>query len=168
MDLDIKKLEKELGIKGGKYSFSVYRSEFLLICAEKIAKLAKESPEDIQCYTSASIVMCAAAVEASVFEYAHKERKEIYYKNGFTYLGIHKKYNKLFKSEIKDDYPDVKKLIDIRNYIVHNEPDHKSGRELKLVHELTYEKAFWAVKTANKFIEQILKDVRPLFYKLKK
>lgn len=155
--MDPKQGQNSLITISDSVSFSVYRTGFLKPCAEKLAQLASESYEDMQCYAASTIVMSAAAVEASVFEFAHKNRNDIYSKNRFTHKGVRKQYKILFDKELVDDFPDINELIEIRNTIVHNEPDYESGRELNLATKLTGDKALWAVKTTNKFIKEILK-----------
>lgn len=141
-----------------KVGMSVFRVGSLLPCARHFAKLAKKSEEDtaLQCFAMSAIVMSAATIEASLFEYAYKNNKTTYEEKGFNRKGIALKYQALMQSKLEDDFKDVDELVSIRNAIVHNEPNHKSGRELNLAKDLTGDKALWAVKTTEMFVESIL------------
>ncbi|MDI9436820.1 MAG: hypothetical protein QM405_01960 [Euryarchaeota archaeon] len=146
------------GIGNDEINISVFRTGSLLPCARYLANIAKNSvgTVDEQCFTMSTIIMCTAAIEASLFEYAYNYEKTIYKGNGFARSGIALKYKALKGNKLEDDFKDVDELITIRNAIVHNEPDHKSGRELDLAKELNKNKALWAVKTTETFVKAIL------------
>ena len=147
----------DVGIVTESVSISVFRLGSLLPCARQLAKMVKKSEEpDLQCFAMSTIMMCTAAIEASLFEYAYKNEKTIYEDKYFRHNGIAKKYIALMGTKIEDDCKDVDELVNIRNAIVHNEPDHKSGRELDIAKYLTGDKTLWAVKTTEEFVESIL------------
>jgi len=141
-----------------KVNMNVFRTGSLLPCARQLAKLAKKSEDEttLVCFAMSSIVMSTATIEASLFEYAYKNNKTTYEEKGFNRIGIALKYKALMQNELEEDFKDVDELVSIRNAIVHNEPDHKSGRELNLAKDLSGDKALWAVETTEKFVESIL------------
>lgn len=135
-------------------SMSVFRTGSLLPCARNLSKMVQKADQNIDCLAMATIMMCAAAIDASLFEYANKNNKNIYEKKDFSRKGIALKYFDLFGNKLEDDYKDVDELVKIRNAIVHNEPEH--DRELTLGSHLTKDKSLWAFKTTENFIKNIL------------
>jgi hypothetical protein len=141
-------------------NISRFRTGSLLPCARNLAKIAKlfeENEVNSQCNVISCIVMCGTALEASLFEYAYFNEKQIYDDtDNFINRGMYKKYKMLFGKKLKKDFQEVNELVDFRNAIVHNEPDHKSGRERDLAKELNADKALWAVTTTEEFVKHIL------------
>ena len=133
----------------------IFRTGSNLLCARNLAKQAEKSnPDEAYCYSISSIIMCNAAIESSLFEYAYFFDRETYLKEEFIVKGVYKKYKMLFNTRLENDFHDINKLVSLRNSITHNEPDNT--RENELVNEITSDKALWAVRVTEKFVKEII------------
>lgn len=154
-------------VDSNKISVIRFRTGSNLLCAHKLSELVKKLEfQEAYCYIISTILVCDAALESALFEYAYHHNKTIYDEENFKITGIYHKYKLLFDKKLKKDFPEVPKLIAFRNAITHNEPDNQ--RETILAKELSIDTAKWAVEITEEFTEKLLgkswiNDIKKLY-----
>ena len=135
---------------------AVYRAGTLKLCACKLVEIAKESndKDGIYCLVTAAIIMCSSAIEATLFQFAHVRKIDVYNLEDFRTWGIRRKYKKLTGRKFKTDFKEANKIIAIRDALIHNEPDN--SRELELINNLTVDTSLKAIQTTDNFIKKML------------
>jgi hypothetical protein len=83
---------------------------------------------DRTCLIISAFLTAAAAIEATIMDYASMKSAS-YYNDKFGKLCIWKKYEALRPgSKLQDDFPEVAKIWDARSALMHHEPDRKRSR----------------------------------------
>lgn len=147
------------------WKVEVFTSGSLVASVKLLARMAEQAADDVQrhCLCTSALLTAAAALEAFLAEYAsttHPTRCTM----EFRRVGVPGKYRILTGNSLKADFPDVDKLWECRNAISHSEPENDCSRVVG--EELTALGARWVATTVGTFVQQLLGEHIPAWFRV--